>query len=67
MTGAWQVQVLSELDQEIANASMKLDADLIQRQALHAASIALTGLCLPNLQNRCRNALVFLGTLMLLL
>ena len=53
VTGGWQVEVLSELDQEIANASMKLNADLIQRQALHAASITLTGLCLPNFQNRC--------------
>ena len=60
------MELLSDLDQEIANASMKLHADLTQRQALHAASIALTGLCLSNLQNRCRNAHVFLIPLMLL-
>ena len=66
VTGVWQVELLSELDQEIANASMKFHADLIQRQALHAGSIALTGLCLSNPQNKCPNAHVFLVPLMLL-
>jgi len=39
-----QVEVLSELDQEIAQASMKHQAELARRQALDLARTVLAGL-----------------------